>query len=110
MSKIHNKMRIDVVVHHGIKHSIEASRDRAERHAYAHTDIQLFTEEEFEHERAWIAEFAGEQNSHAVINAARAAYIDDVSAGKYVEVYIYFFGNPHGGGDVCEIVVYKDIA
>jgi hypothetical protein len=41
--------------------------------------------------------------SHAVINAARAAYIDDVKAGKYVEVYIYFIDN------ACEIVVYKDI-
>jgi hypothetical protein len=96
-------MRIDVVVHHGIKHSIESSRDRAERDSYAHTDIQLFTEEELEHERAWIAEFAVDAVSHAVINAARAAYIDDVKAGKYVEVYIYFIDN------ACEIVVYKDI-
>lgn len=109
-------MRIDVTIHNGFNHA-ECARDRAERNAYAHTDLQLFTDEELECERKWIAEVTNAGNdaercSHDIINAARAAYIDDVNAGRYVEVYIYIF-NRDDQGDACEmrceVVVYRSV-
>lgn len=59
-----------------------------ERSAYAHTVLQLFTDEEFESEREWIAGFAEEDDAAQVIRAARDIWIS--SFGKYVEIYISF--------------------
>lgn len=103
-----NKLaRIKVTRYSGVKHGIECQRARNEAHAYAHTDIQLFTEEELEDERVWISTFCND--SVAVIDAVRRSYADDVATQRYIEVYVYFFKTVDDGGLECEVVVYGDM-
>lgn len=104
--------RVKVVKYSGVKYDIESARDRAEHNAYAHTNIELFTDIELEEERVWMEQIVGKKDSYAIVDAVRCAYADDVAAKKYVEVYIDFFKTDDFGNKCdtyCEITVYKDL-